>query len=272
MSDRTSIRAIPVAPAAAAPARPRVDLARFDVRDMIACGAALRRIGDGAASMEDVANRVTRYLHDELRDASTDARACALVRFFKTHRFADLDSELQRFATAMAVTSPEAVQPATPCLTLLASAGEREEWNDRRRSVSHRAIPLTSKRVLEESPMIAQLLAQFGVEPRAMFERDHSLILDLAQRSYNVFYVAEALDSPFVPAQKDFVVPHGVRSVVGFGGMLPTGDLFAAILFAKTQVSATAAELFRAIALSVKLAILPFCDRVFEPGRRERSA
>jgi len=53
-------------------------------------------------------------------------------------------------------------------------------------------------------------------------------------------------------------VPFGIRSVIGFGGMLPSGNLFAVILFTKVPIPRETADLFRPLALSVKLAILPF--------------
>ena len=52
--------------------------------------------------------------------------------------------------------------------------------------------------------------------------------------------------------------PFGVRSVLGFGGMLPTGNLFSVIMFSKTDISRATAEVFRTIALKIKTAILPF--------------
>jgi len=48
---------------------------------------AFRMIGEGAKSMEDVADRIVRYLYDNLIDGETGQRACALVRLFKTHSF-----------------------------------------------------------------------------------------------------------------------------------------------------------------------------------------
>ena len=43
----------------------------------------------------------------------------------------------------------------------------------------------------------------------------------------------EAAGSPYIPAQEDFVQPVGIRSVLGFGGMLPGGDIFVVILFSR---------------------------------------
>ena len=112
--------------------------------------------------------------------------------------------------------------------------------------------------MIERSPMISQLVRQFGLEPATVIGADSSLLVDLEQKSYNVFHVPVARESPYVPAQAEFVVPYGIRSVIGFGGMLPSGNLFAVILFTRVPIPQEIADLFRPLALSVKLAILPF--------------
>jgi hypothetical protein len=87
--------------------------------------------------------------------------------------------------------------------------------------------------------------------------------MTLHHRDYDVFFVPDALNSPLVPAQDGFVVPYGIRSVVGCGGVLPSGELFALILFTTLQLSAETADLFRTLALSVKATVVPFTFKVF---------
>ncbi len=70
----------------------------------------------------------------------------------------------------------------------------------------------------------------------------------------------EAAGSPFVPAQRDFVVPFGIRSVLGFGGMLPDGNLIATTMFPKVRLPREKADMFKTLSLSAKLAVLPFMD------------
>ena len=144
------------------------------------------------------------------------------------------------------------------CLTLLATRGQESDWNDRRKSRGHAAIPLPSEKIVENAPMISQLIAQLGVDVSAIPRPEPDVIVDLAQKSYNVFHVAEARGSSYIPAQDEFVVPYGIHSVLGFGGVLPSGNLFATIMFTKTAVPRETADLFANIALAVKLAILPF--------------
>jgi PAS domain S-box-containing protein len=232
------------------------DLTTFTLQEMTECGAALRRLASGASSMEQVANRIVRHLYDHLGDGHSGRRACALVRCFKTHPYGELGLELCEFARGM--LRDQVVDPAMKCLTLLASAGEQPEWNSPETSAGHRAVPLASEQMVERFPMVSNLIRQFGLEIPTVLEPEASLLVDLEQRAYNVFYVPEALGSPFVTAQKEFVVPYGIESVLGFGGLLPSGNLFVTLLFSRIRLPRETADRFRTLALSAKIALLPF--------------
>ncbi len=238
------------------------DLTRFTLADMVRCGRDLRRLGATSKAMEETAGIIVRYLYEHFGDRDSGRRACVLVRLFKTHPFAALSDDLREFAQAL---MPSAALPAeTKCLTLLATAGEEPPWNSRRESRRHRAIPLLSEAVLNEIPMISQLLSQLGVKLSDLIVAKPEIIKDLEQRAFNVFHVPVAKNSPFIPAQQEFVVPYGVESVLGFGGILPDGSLFAVIVFARVPIPPSTAEMFRTIALNVKMAILPALQgRVF---------
>ena len=77
-------------------------------------------------------------------------------------------------------------------------------------------------------------------------------------RTYDVFHVEQALGSPFIPAQRDFVEPYGIASVVGFGGLLRSGELFSVILFSRATIPARCAARFRTIALDVRSSLFAF--------------
>jgi two-component system NtrC family sensor kinase len=229
---------------------------------MTRCGIDLRRMGTDASSMEDVAQRSVRYLHTRLADPELATPACALVRTFITLPYSRLQPDQQRFADSVLDSTPA---PTMKCLTLLATTGDEAPWNSRYSSAAHKALPLPSAAGIARSPMIAQLIRQLGVEVDTLLAPSGELLIDDAQAGFNVFYVADAVGSPYIPAQREFVVPHRIRSVLGFGGLLPTGDLFATILFAKHHIPRTVADLFRTLALNMKVALLPFADgRVFE--------
>lgn len=226
----------------------------FSLRDMTDCSAALRKLGTGARTEEEVAARTVSYLYDSIREEKTGDRACVLVRLFRTHRLGELDPELANFAGAQLGGQPP--HPQMKCLVLLGTAGVEPEWNRRELSASHRAIPLPSPEFVRQFPMIARLFSQFGLELQELFRPDPSLLMDMTQTSFNVFYVPEAVGSPYVPAQDSFVIRRAVSSVLGFGGLLPKGDLFAVIIFSRVHIPRTTAEMFKPLALSVKVALL----------------
>ena len=96
--------------------------------------------------------------------------------------------------------------------------------------------------------MISNLVNQLGLEVTEFLNPSPSMMLDIDQRTYNVFHVPVAL---------------GIKSCIGFGGMLPSGNLLAVIMFCKTPVESVVASMFRTVSLSAKLALLPFEDQVF---------
>jgi len=234
------------------------DLTSFGLGDMTRCCMALRGFGRDADSLEAVAVRIVRHLADRMRD-SDGGRQCALVRCFKTHPYGDLDDSLQRFARDAMGRPPASDE--TKCLTLLASAGVRPEWNSRHTSLGHRALPLLDAESVSRFPMIARLVGDLGVEIGDLLQPPESITIAGKPRGYSVFYVPEAIGSPWIYAQQDFVIPFGIRSVVGFGGLLPDGELIATLLFARVPIPAETAEMFATIALSAELAALPHVDR-----------
>ena len=226
---------------------------------MTKCGTQLRKLGADAPSMEAAASRIARTLHASLRAPGGTAPACALVRVFVTLPYAELEPDLQKAAQG-ALGSADA-PPGMKCLTLLGTAGEDAAWNSRRTSVGHRALPLVSEEGIARSPMIAQLIRQLGIEAATLLDPDSTFMVDRTQHSFNVFHVPDAKGSPHIPAQQEFVIPYGIQSVLGFGGLFPTGDLFATILFSKCPVRRETADLFKTLALNVKVALLPFVGR-----------
>jgi hypothetical protein len=110
--------------------------------------------------------------------------------------------------------------------------------------------------------MVRQLVQQLGLEVNTVLQPDPEVLVDLVQKTYNVFYIPEALGSPYVTVQQEFVVPFNVRAVLGCGGILPSGNLFAIIIFSKDHFPREIADLFKTVALSVKVAVLPFDGKV----------
>jgi hypothetical protein len=229
-----------------------MSIGNFSLGDMLRCGSEIRRCTDGVDSLEAGAGAVVRYLFDAFRDAEGKP-SLALARCFATCSFGALGAELK--AAAVETARGARLTDETRCLTLMGTAGVVPEWNDRRRSTGHRAIPLPSPDVLERAPMLSALVRQMGLPVAHVVNPPAELNSQVAGKAYDVFYVPEALGSPFIPAQADFVRPYGIASVLGFGGLLQS-DFFAFILFSREPIPEASASRFRSIALDARLALL----------------
>jgi signal transduction histidine kinase/DNA-binding response OmpR family regulator len=167
-----------------------------------------------------------------------------------------LDAELQTIGRKMLGEIPES--PDHKCLILLGTVGDQPEWNSRKQSTGHHVIPLPSEQSVSSIPMISQLINQLGINVSWLLQPTPRMILTGEQKTYNVFHVPEAVGSPYIPAQNNFVIPFQIKSVLGFGGLLPSGELFALILFSRTYIPLETAMFFKPLALAVKAALLPF--------------
>ncbi len=235
------------------------DLALYDSDDLRALSARLRAIAHEVTTMEEAARRVVDALYDEFGDGNGE-RATVLVRLYKTHPYGELPADLQEFAAKLVDGE---LDPELRCFTLLATRGELPEWNDRRLSHGHRAIPLPSAQMVEMLPMVVQLIRQVGLEPEDVVNPDKGSLIELSQRTYDVFHVPEAVGSPHLPAQEEFVVKHGVASALGFGGMLYSGDFYSVVLFSRVPIDHARAHTIKVLGLAVRVALMPFTRRVF---------
>jgi signal transduction histidine kinase len=227
------------------------DLVHFSLEDVVHCGGSWQRAAAPARSFEEAAGAIVQRLYQDF--GAEGGRAFVLVRLFVTQAFGKLPQDLREFARRLAAGRPLSVDQK--CLVLVASAGDCPEWNSRQGSIGHRAIPLESERLPIDFPMVSQLLAQLGA---IISGSNGGIILEQFQRTYNVFYVRHALGSRHVVDQERFVRPFGVRSVIGFGGALPSGETFAVVAFSRVEIPPQVAQLFRYLALNAKLALLPF--------------
>ena len=238
------------------------DFAKFSETELKDCGTTITTLGSGASSMEDAANRIVKTLYDNITDSATGQNANALVRFYKTHPYSQLDAGLQEFAQG--ILGSNAPSSDLRCLTLLDTIGDEEQWNSRTRSAGHQAIPLASAEMVSGIPMIARLLSQFGIDVGSVMHPDAGRIGDLSSKTFDTFYVPEAVGSPYIPFQDDFVIRYGIKSVLGFGGVLSSGELFVVIMFSKASIPGETANGFRNLAPSVKDAVEPFVgNKVF---------
>lgn len=246
----------------------RVDLPGFDVGPMIRLVSAMRDEALMVSSLQQYAQRICQSLHGIFLDEAGRPQT-ALVRVYATTELGSLPATEREYVTMRDATL---LADSTTCLALLGTAGVLPEWNDRMRSLDHRVLPLLDAGHVGSMPMIAALLQQLGIDVSALAAGEPEVMLKSGDGTCRIFYVDDARGSPFVPSQ-NFVSEHGVRSVIGFGGALPTGEVYAVVMFCTIPVPIASAVLFETVALSISLASLDMLDRpVFEgsPSARDK--
>jgi serine phosphatase RsbU (regulator of sigma subunit)/anti-sigma regulatory factor (Ser/Thr protein kinase) len=244
----------------------------FSPARIAACAAEITRaVRPAAADAHWCAETAAQWAVATLRAAfpgEDGESALVLVRIFQTCVWEALTAQLRSFVLARMDGVPAAgpipdpgsrANLATiPCLALMATAGERPSWSDRRASHNHQALPLNGPEVLERAPLVLTVLGDLvgagGVQR------------DPGQPQVAVHPVPKAAGSPLVPAQ-GLIDRHSVTAALGLGGMLPTGEAFTAVLFSRAPLPAGAAADFAPIALALHALLAPLAAApLFEPA------
>ena len=244
------------------------DLTKFSLQDMSEIGEALQRLELKAKNIDELSDMMAQYFFDNLVDTQTGEKSSVLVRFFMTYPYSSLDAELRQSVDKM--LNGQSVQQDMKCLKLSATAGVEPEWNSTVHSKDHRILPLENEEMLKKNIMVHQFIHQMGIDISNVLNPDPKQSSELEGRVFNVYHIPDAIGSPSIPAQDKFVIPYGIKSAMGFGGMLPTGNLFALLIFSKTKISHDTANLFKNIALNVRMAVLPFVnEKIFVIDKEE---
>jgi len=203
---------------------------------------------NGYNCLEEAAQDFTSLMYNQFEES------IVLVRLFATCKYGALPWLHQEFAKSLARDGGciELLHHDTPCLTLLASSGERSEWNDRRHSRGHVTIPLVSSAFIDSIPMMSRLLRQLGVDLTWLDGQDLSIAENMMGQVSGTFFVqdaASAIDSKGrkIIAAQDFVERCGVKTVFGMGGAYSfgNGDRFlTTIVFARESIGKSQADRF----------------------------
>jgi len=152
----------------------------------------------------------------------------ALLRIYRIAAYDELEPELKTLAQ----------DESTRCAILIATRGIEPHWNDRRTSNAHRVLSILEN----QTPMLSAAFSKLGLIPGERFSS--SLQIENADGASRFFHVPEAEGSPQIPAQRDFVVPYKIQSVVGLGTTFASGNGFMLIGFSRGFISHTMAATF----------------------------
>jgi hypothetical protein len=117
-------------------------------------------------------------------------------------------------------------------------------------------------------PAISEIIRQFGLDIPTFLGLDPERFLQLEPAVLNIFHVPDAKGSPFIPEQDSLIIPYQIKSVLGFGGLLRSGSLFAVVMFLKVKIPQSTAEMFKSLAVSVKKSLSDYDEKnVFDNSK-----
>lgn len=227
----------------------------FTLKNLAKCSLVLRQFARNSASMQETSQKITDYIYQHFYDSDRSQNSCVLVRLFKTHPYGELDDSLQ--ASACSLMQNNFTANEMKCWTLLASAGKQPLCNDADQA-RNMVIPLVNEELVAQMLPISERILQLGLDLPTVLGMAEEKMLEMEQKSLNVFYISSAQNSPFVAEQNSLVVPYEVKSVLGIGGLLPSGSLFMVEIFFNIEISLKTAKKLNILAAAVKTALLPF--------------
>ena len=198
-------------------------------------------------SLEEAAQALATALHTQFQES------VVLARVYFTVPFGALPATNKAFVQKLAESAEAAsdLKATTPVLSLIGTAGQEVDWNDRRKSKDHVGIPLTSSAFVDAIPMISRLLKELGV-PLDWVDTQDAEIVKKMDRAAGLFFVenaAEATDHQgrkIIPTQ-DFVSGHNVKTVFGVGGGYAGGQIVVVVAFCRDLIPRASAERFVAL-------------------------
>ncbi|MFO7849952.1 MAG: methyl-accepting chemotaxis protein [Spirochaetia bacterium] len=210
----------------------------------------LKEQAAGARSLEDAAAKLTPYLYRKFGECS-ELPSLVLARIFVALPYDKLNP------VDIRDMGSELPEDAQRYLCLAGTTGQEKDWNRREKSKSHRVIPLPDTvEKLESIPMLAEMFTRMEVDYASVL--NPSAFSEVNKMIEGYMLVEQAEDSPFIPAQEEFVRPYGIKSELGYGGFLPSGAVYACFLFFTAPLSRHEADKLKVISVAIQQVLLPF--------------
>lgn len=177
----------------------------------------VRALG-GFACARDAAQAFVTIIHDHFRES------LVLLRLFTTVRCGELPLPDREFVARRgdAAGIAHLLSDRTPVLTWLGSRGKNADWEEREKSQRFRCIPLASGAFVASLPMLAAQLRCISFDLNLIDKWETAFAAGEAGRYAGMLHIRDAAmdrdeQGRMIVPMQDFVVPHRVRTVLGFG-------------------------------------------------------
>lgn len=228
----------------------KTSISQFTLQKVFEISEIIKKNTRELSTAEEVCQSVTKSLYQTFSN-STGENEFALCRIFKSCSFDDFPPELKKHVRKI---SNEKFLKETKHIALLGTFGEKKEWCSISKSKNHKAFPLNNPQAVQNFPMMLALFNQIGFDISINKDTGSLLFLKKEDREFGLFMIKDAVGNSLIPDQDDFVIPFGIKSVFGFGGMFSTGNIFATIFFSKKKINRQQAEMFHSLIPAFKYA------------------
>jgi hypothetical protein len=210
-----------------------------------------------SSSLQAASQKFVEILFDQLSESAV------LFRVFATVAFGALPARDQSFARELARErqSKDELLEKTTVVTLLGTRGRRSGWNDRYHSERHLAVPMTKASFIKTIPMLARLMSDMGtgidwVEKQGL----HMVVKSMGQMA-RLLYVEDAgkavtADGYMIVSDQDFVVQHGVKTVLALGGAYLDRTVVGIVLFTRESIAQERVEKLLPLVHAFKIATM----------------
>ncbi|MEM6284723.1 MAG: hypothetical protein AAF787_21215 [Chloroflexota bacterium] len=207
----------------------RLDFTSCDDSEISELGTYLfNRYHSNYESQEEVAQYLATEFYNRLLVGKED-HVFALIRIFRFGPFSTLPLSLREQA---GITNPA----DDYWLALMGTYGDEAQWRHRTLSKGHQVFPARA----DFTPMLKEAFAQMMLTPgdNLTVEDVQVLLNQEGDRPYRrAFHIENAVGSPHIPVQGEFVLRHGIRSVVGFSGLYTNRAGFMCLGFSSIPIN-----------------------------------
>lgn len=221
----------------------------LNLSDIMRLGLCLREAAQVSGSLTQRAQLVTQFLYESFISRQSGIPTCPLVRVFRTSLTASLSPDDRRhLVEAYGASETESVSSV---VQLIGSYGLQPQWCQSRNSIRYRCMPWGGV-YRNQFPMIHEIISRAGYELDGAVS---SSTMNDSTMCEDMLYVPDAVGSPYILAQAEFVEPFEIRSVIGLGGRLADGEVFCVVIFSRSAIPAHVLPYMRMLSLNVQLAL-----------------
>lgn len=230
-------------------------LSGFTIDDLEDCNRQLRVIGAGAATMGEVAQRITDALFERLCDDRTHQEPVT-VSLHKSHPMRALPLDLHALVRA---TDPS-IEDDDPCLVPMSASPDHSG------RLLGSSPPLTA-RTWTSQPALASIASAMGIDLAVLPDPITAIKAGLHTRLLDGLFVEAVRTSGALsgPGRAELDAA-GVQSAIGIGGWLPSGNVFLLLVLARVPIPPRSARLLRSLTPAIRASLTPFTHRPFEYG------